>query len=240
MATMPGLARVAHGAMAMFPAAVLAAPADPALELEALERLLALGKESAFYLVLDADGPRLSLGLEGVVLRTYDAHSVEVGRGRLAWVAAATPAAAGRVLTGGALEPPRDLGRLEFTAPPPDPSREAGEIEVPVPPPVEEAIPVPARYRLRFADGSEVEFRSVGRSSPWEALSARLADALDALRHRGSSRLRVALGPEDHASLYRGVPPDVALIVLGGSRLGRPGSLRYDGSGPPEKAEESK
>jgi hypothetical protein len=110
MATMPGLARVAHGAMAMLPAAVLAAPADPALELEALERLLALGKDSAFYLVLDADGPRLSLGLEGVVLRTYDARSVEVGRGRIAWVAAATPAAAGLVLTGGAWS--RSLLRL--------------------------------------------------------------------------------------------------------------------------------
>jgi hypothetical protein len=84
---------------------------------------------------------------------------------------------------------------------------------------------VPSPYRVRFAEGVSVEVRSRGagarnRSLPRRAADAvrlRLADLATALGlgTRERVRLVVTLEPEEAAALYRSLPPDVGLLVVG-------------------------
>jgi hypothetical protein len=203
-----------------------AAAKEPPRDLErlhddvaALERLVELASASKFYLVLDPGAPRLTLRLRGVVLHEYAVASAELARQRVGFFPRANaPEFEGRVWNGGELDPPRNVERVVFTAPKPDPTREEGSVEVPIPPPIEEAVPVPPRYGLRFADGPVLQFRATaedggGWKGWFRGLSHRIADLGEALRGRDPVRLRIALSPEDHASLYRSMPPDVSLLI---------------------------
>jgi hypothetical protein len=188
-------------------------------EVEALERLVELASSSSFYLVLDPDGPALTLRLRGVVLREYHVASAELARQRVGFLPRGeAPELEARVWSGGELDPPRNVERVVFTAPEPDPTREEGSVEVPIPPPIEEVVPVPPRYGLRFADGPVVQFRAAAENGPaWKTwmrkLSGRFADLLEALRGSDPVRLRISLSAEDHASFYRSLPPDVRFLI---------------------------
>ena len=98
----------------------------------------------------------------------------------------------------------------------------------PAPPPIpksaEETVSVPSPYRIVFAEGVSLEVRSsgAGRNRSWlrrqaDALGLRVSDLGSALGlgTRERVRLRVTLAAEDAAALYRSLPPDVGLIVLG-------------------------
>ena len=191
------------------------------------ERDLASGK--SFYLRLDAAGRRLSLTLQGVALDDYPVSGVEWGVPQVLFVNRgpgadwdAAPFSKGR------LEPERERDRLEIVAPAP-----AGRASEPQPSPsppaipksAEEAYSVPSPYRVVFAEGVSLEVRAKGHGERNRSILRRFADALGLrLSDLGTAlglgakvrvRLRVTLEADDAASLYRSVPPDVGLVVLG-------------------------
>jgi len=216
-----------------------ATPTDPAalaLQREVarlrVERQLAAGK--GFYLRLDVARQRLALMLQGVALDEYAASALAIGvpevffvdrRPGAGWDEAA--------ITGGRLEPERQRDRLEIVAPPPDAAASArGDREdeaEPSPPPVpksaEEAYSVPSPYRVVFAEGVSLEVRSQGGGGRNRGLLRRAVDAVGlrvadlgsalGLGSRDRVRLRLTLDADDAAALYRSLPPDVGLVVVG-------------------------
>jgi hypothetical protein len=191
------------------------------------ERDLASGK--GFYLRLDASGRRLSLTLQGVALDDYPASGVEWGVPEVLFVNRgpgadwdAMPFSKGR------LEPERERDRLEVVAPAPagkTPEPEASPSPPPVPKSAEETYSVPSPYRIVFAERVSLEVRSKGGGGRNRSAVQRLADAIRlrladlatalGLGAKERVRLRVTLEADDAASLYRSLPPDVGLIVVG-------------------------
>jgi hypothetical protein len=184
------------------------------------ERGLAWGK--GFYLRLDASRLRLALMLEGVALDDYAATALEWGVPEVLFVdrepGADWDAAA---FSKGRLEPERERDRIEIVAPAPS----ASPSPPPVPRSAEEAYSVPSPYRVVFAEGVSLEVRARGEGGRNRSVFRRVADAarlrlsdLGTALGLGAServRLRLTLDADDAASLYRSLPPDVGLIVVG-------------------------
>lgn len=188
------------------------------------EREVAAGK--GFYLRLDATRQRLSLMLQGIALDDYPASGLEIGvpevlfidrRPQRGWDTGA--------ISDGRLEPERQRDRLELLAPTPSASPGATPSPPPVPKSAEETYSVPSPYRVVFAEGVSLEVVSRGEGRRNRGLVRRAVDALGLrLSDLGSAlglgpsdrvRLRVTLEAEDAASLYRSLPPDVGLVVIG-------------------------
>jgi hypothetical protein len=217
-------------------AAAPAKPDDPEtarlraqVERRRAERDVASGK--GFYLRLDAARWRLALMLQGVALDDYAANAVEWGVPEVLFVdrspGADWDAAA---FSKGRLEPERERDRLEVVAPAPVASPSPGaEAASPSPPPIpksaEESYSVPSPYRVVFAEGVSLEVRAKGHGQRNRSVFRRFADALGlrlsdlgtalGLGAKERVRLRVTLDAEDAASLYRSLPPDVGLVVVG-------------------------
>jgi hypothetical protein len=200
------------------------------------ERDAAAGK--AFYLKLDAGRrQRLALMLQGVALDDYAAEGLEWGVPQVLFVDRRPPAGwDASSFSKGRLDPARERDRLELVAPAPAPSATAaapGEPEPSaspsapaVPRSAEESYSVPSPYRIVFSEGVSLEVRSKGAGArnrsifqrAVDATSLRLADLATALGMGSGQervRLRVTLAADDAASLYRSLPPDVGLIVVG-------------------------
>ena len=195
------------------------------------ERELSAGKD--FYLRLDAARRRLALMLQGVTLDDYGASGLELGvpevlfvdrRPRSDWDLES--------ISKGRLEPERQRDRVEIVAPTPSSAElrpAEGASPSPSPPPApksaEEAYSVPSPYRIVFGEGVSLEVRSRGEGRRNRTLLRRVVDAAGLrLSDLGSAlglgskdriRLRVTLEADDAASLYRSLPPDVGLIVVG-------------------------
>jgi hypothetical protein len=231
------LAAGAASAAAAPPAARSSDPTARALQREVAqmrrERELSTGK--AFYLRLDAARQRLKLMLQGVVLDDYGTSGLELGvpevlfidrRPRADWDL--------QSMSMGRLEPARQRYRVEFVAPAPSsaeprPGAAASPLPLPSPPPApksaEEVYSVPSPYRIVFGEGVSLEVRSRGEGRRNRTLLRRAVDALGlrltdlgsalGLGSRDRIRLRVTLEAADAASLYRSLPPDVGLIVVG-------------------------
>jgi hypothetical protein len=193
------------------------------------EQDLAAGK--GFYLRLDAGRQSLTLMLQGVSLDEYAARGVAWGLPEVAFVER-KPAADwdAAPFSKGRLEPQRERDRLEVTAPPPatGASDNPGRVEpLPPPPPksAEESISVPSQYRIVFAEGVSLEVRAKGAGGRNRSVFRRVADAVSlrlsdlgtaiGLGSRERVRLRVTLDAEDAAALYRSLPPDAGLVVVG-------------------------
>ncbi len=193
------------------------------------ERDLAAGK--GFYLRLDAGRQSLTLMLQGVSLDEYAAHGLAWGIPQVAFVdrkpAADWDAAP---FSKGRLEPERERDRLQLVAPPPATEvSDNPESVLPSPPPLpksaEESFSVPSPYRIVFAERVSLEVRAEGAGGRNRSIFRRLADAVSLrLSDLGAAiglgatervRLRVTLDAEDAASLYRSLPPDVGLVVIG-------------------------
>ena len=191
-----------------------------------VERELAAAK--AFYLRLDAREGRLALLLAGVTLQEHAVEGIEIGVPRVAfWRRTPPPDWPSHVFRGGRLLPARERDRVEIAAPV---ASAAGDVAAhePSPPAVplaaEEAYSVPARYRILFEPGLALEV--VARDGGWNRTVLLRAWDLVRLRAAGLGnalsttpaervRVRVALPAGDAATLYRSLPPDVALIVVG-------------------------
>jgi hypothetical protein len=95
----------------------------------------------------------------------------------------------------------------------------------PIPKSAEESYSVPSPYRIVFAEGVSLEVRAKGHGERNRSIFRRFADALSLrVSDLGTAlgfgakervRLRVTLDAEDAASLYRSLPPDVGLVVVG-------------------------
>ena len=213
-------------------------PATRALQREVAqmrrERELSAGK--GFYLRLDAARQRLALMLQGVTLDDYAASGLELGVPEVLFLDR-SPRADWDLesISGGRLDPERQRDRIEVVAPAPSSAEarpaDAASAQPPSPPPApapksaEEAYSVPSPYRVVFGDGVSLEVRSRGEGRRNRSLPRRMADAMGLrLSDLGSAlglgskdriRLRITLEAEDAASLYRSLPPDVGLIVVG-------------------------
>jgi hypothetical protein len=228
---------VASLASAALPTPPVSGPADDRetsrvrREVERLrvERNLASGK--GFYLRIDAPRHRLALMLQGVALDDYAASRLEWGVPEVLFVdrhpGADWDAAA---FSKGRLEPPRERDRVEVVAPPPSADAAASVAGAsPSPPPIpksaEESYSVPSPYRIVFAESVSLEVRAKGEGGRNRSVFRRFADAASLrLSDLGTAlgigakervRLRVTLEAEDAASLYRSLPPDVGLVVVG-------------------------
>jgi hypothetical protein len=181
-----------------------------------LRQQVDLAASEAFYLVLDPVEGTLALMLRGVVLSEYPVSEVSVGQRRVTFVSRSDAADwSASVRAGGKLEPPRERERVEIRV---DPAA-AAPTEIPIPPvPTEERTP--ARYFIRYSGGLALEVVAAAEpaegllSRAWNGLAGRLGEAVQALRARDRSRLRIALGREDAAMLYRSLPPETKLFVL--------------------------
>jgi hypothetical protein len=160
--------------------------------------------------------------LEGVALDDYAATALEWGVPEVLFVdrepGADWDAAA---FSRGRLEPERERDRVFIVAPAPS----ASPSPPPVPRSAEEVYSVPSSYRIVFAEGVSVEVRAKGEGGRNRSVLRRVADAtrlrlsdLGTALGLGAServRLRLTLDADDAASLYRSLPPDVGLIVVG-------------------------
>jgi len=218
-AVLPALAGVGHARQDE--AAALDARRALATENARLEALAELAKTPDFYLVLDANAGTLRLMLHGAELRTFPVLEVQVGSPRIGFFRRAAPTPwQGVVWTDGALDPPREMERVELAVPPP------GAEEAPpatIPPTPEEAFPTPLRFHLSFPGGPAIEVRPLDADdaaglfsrmaaawvSYWGDLWAALATPPDE-----RVRLRLTLSPDEAGMLYRSLPPNVSLIVL--------------------------
>ena len=225
---------LAAGALATAAPPTQGKPDDPETarlraQVERLRRERDLASSKGFYLRLDAGGRRLSLNLQGVALDDYPVSGVEWGVPQVLFVNRgpgadwdAAPFSKGR------LEPERERDRLEVVAP--APAAKASEPQPsPSPPAIpksaEEAYSVPSPYRIVFAEGVSLEVRSKGDGGRNRSAFQRLVDAVRlrlsdlgtalGLGAKERVRLRVTLEADDAASLYRSLPPDVGLVVVG-------------------------
>jgi hypothetical protein len=207
-------------------------PASAALRREVaqlrLERELSTGK--GFYVKLDAGRGRLALMLQGVSLDEYESSGLELGVPEVLFVDRRPGSGWDtEAISKGRLDPERQRDRIELMAPAPaasstPPAGGATPAPPPIPKSAEETVSVPSPYRIVFAEGVSLEVRSsgAGRNRSWlrrqlDALGLRVSDLGSALGlgSRERVRLRVTLAAEDAAALYRSLPPDVGLIVLG-------------------------
>ena len=192
------------------------------------ERALASGK--GFYLRLDAAKQRLALMLQGVALGDYAMGALAWGVPQVLFVDR-RPAADWDTtsFSKGHLDPERERDRLEVVAPPlVDSATSPADSTPPSPPPVpksaEETYSVPSPYRIIFAEGISLEVHAKGHGRNRtivqrlvDATRLRMSDLATALGFGAKERvrLRVTLEPDDAAALYRSLPPDVGLIVVG-------------------------
>lgn len=199
-----------------------------AREASRLQTELDLARGKGFYLKLDARRGRLSLLLEGVVLEEHPFDSLETAVPEvLFWRRLPPPDWDLHSYLGGTLEPARERERVEVVAPAPSPAGDVAAVEPsppPAPPTAEEAYSVPSTYRILFAEGPTLEITAEGggrnrgllqRAADGVALRAR--DLVGALRDRGARRVRIQLrmSAEDAATLYRALPADVGVVVVG-------------------------
>jgi hypothetical protein len=202
---------------------------DPSLRAVRRETVLlraqtALASAEPFYLRLDARGGRLALMLKGVVLDEYTVVSLEQAVPQVLFFERRPPGDWDlRSFSRGRLEPAREQDRIEVEAP--NPANGASPTPPPIPRTAEETYSVPSSFRVAFAEGPSLEVRTTGgggRNRPLlrrvvDRISLGLSDRAAALQRRAGDRvrLRVTLSPDDAAALYRSLPPDVSLVIVG-------------------------
>lgn len=189
---------------------------------ELLKNQLELAKGKEFYLLLDPQAKNLTLMFRAALLQQYRIEALEVGVPRVVYRTRADASRwDGRVWEKGALDPARELDRVEMQAPPP--TKEGTEPEVKVPKTPEEKYPVPPRYHIRFAGGLSIEVRPPNEDAKpgfWanvsKSVSTWLEDARAASRSEPTDtvRLHLVLSKKEAESLYRALPPDTKLFVV--------------------------
>lgn len=198
---------------------------DLATRVAEAERQLDLASSDTFSLVMEPF-IRLTLMYGGAVLQEYPVAGGDVGRPRILFLEVGREDVSGdwcsRVWRNGTLVPSSALV---------DSPGESGRPLVDgagapaIPPTVEEAIPVPRRYWIRFDGGLAIEVEGVGEpdvnrkasdASRWEQLQDHWQDLWTGLRSdRDDVRVRVRIARATAEALYRSLPPQVSLIVLG-------------------------
>ena len=191
-----------------------------------LERRVELATGDSFYLLLDhgidQGGTDLKLMYGGAILQSYPVHSVSIGRPRVLFVSAGEPIDWRMTIwNDGTLSPPRpELPPMQLAT-----DDEAEAASPVLPPTAEEAIPVPARFLIRFDGGLALEVRSSPDQSDagwWVrqrlAWARRWQDVRSALSSdRDAARVLVTLDHDAAGALYRALPPETKLLVSSGA-----------------------
>ena len=223
------LAAVGFVAATAAAAPLPAGPAPTASELthltvqnDLLQKQLDLAKAKEFYILLDPQAQTLTLMYHAALLQQYRVEGLEVGVPRVVYRPRTDVSQwEGRIWNKGALDPARELDRVEMQAPPP--TKEGIEIEVKVPQTPEEKYPVPPRYHIRFSGGLSIEVRppgSEGEGGFWSHLARTFhswwsdAKAASQSEPTDTVRLHLVMSKKDAESLYRALPPDTRLLVL--------------------------
>lgn len=187
----------------------------------AFKSWLADAATDSFYLVLDPRAGTLKLVLGGVEMRSYAVSNIEVATPRRFGAPEPLPANwHERVYTNAVIDPPHPGARTEIVGP------EVGTAEekVLVPPTPEEAIPVPALYRIRFDQGLALELTGGVAEQKGELPPAELPrgfrEKIRQLRegYQDPLRLRLQLQPDAYAEVYRMLPPGTDFIILHNGR----------------------
>jgi hypothetical protein len=196
-------------------------------ENESLEKQYALASGNSFYLMVDPYGAEMTLAHRGVALRRYSILDVRLGVPRVAFIGSNIQRQwAGTIWSGGLLDPQRPSDRVARNG------SDARSASAPpsLPPTSETAEPVPMTYVARYEPGLVVE---IHRSSPdsdagWRGLLTKWGthgrEALAALSpsDRKLIHLRIVLTSDDADALYRSLPPETKLLIVGDSRDKRP------------------
>ncbi|HEX4823545.1 MAG TPA: hypothetical protein VFV19_04505 [Candidatus Polarisedimenticolaceae bacterium] len=211
-------------------AASAPAPAPPssddlarlAFKNDLLQKRFDLASSKEFYLVLDPAQKSMSLMYKAALLQSYAVEGLEVGVPQVLYKSRSDASGwESKVWHKGALDPVRELDRVEVVAPPP--TAEGTEIEVQVPQTPEEKYPVPPRYHIRFEGGLSIEVRPPGSDAEggfWARLGQRWnawwadAKAASSGDNADTVRLHVVMSKKDADSLYRALPPNTALLVV--------------------------
>lgn len=203
------------------------------VDVVSLERRVELATGDSFYLLLeqstDEGGSELKLMYGGAILQSYPVHSVSIGRPRVLFVSAGEPIDWRMTIwNDGTLSPPHpELARITLAT-----DDEADSAPPVVPPTAEEAIPVPARFLIRFDGGLALEVRSPpdqGDGGWWVrqrlAWARRWQDVRSALSSdRDATRVLVTLDRDAAGALYRALPPEIKLLVPAGAGRAAAGS----------------
>jgi hypothetical protein len=191
-----------------------------------LGRRLVLAGRDSLYLVLDLGSSTLSLFHGPARLRDFPVLGLEVGARRSLLGHRSVPRDWDRsIWRQGAVRPARrELSKfLDVSAD----DYEARRREILVPPTPDESQPSPAAWAIAFRDHRVLEV--VGDAPPHANPGSAVPRGIQS-RLRRSITLRVYLGADDAAALYRGLPGDVTLALTGGFAAPAP-------SGPPPRAQ---
>jgi hypothetical protein len=189
-------------------------------QVQILQARTRLAADNLFYYELRLGEGAIHLCHSGVSLRKYPIQKITVGQPRFLHITreSDTPWIQ-RTWMDGELSPPWEIRRIQIipgderTRPTPD---AAGII----PPTMEEIIPAPADFRLRFKDGLDLWFHLNGSipyavrepGSPWER---RWADFQEAFGFGPAPRVRLRLEMDAAvgAAMFRSFPQDLTLLI---------------------------
>lgn len=195
-------------------------PADPAVKALVASERARLAASKQFYFELLLSKHEIRLCHSGVWLASYPLESIKVGYPRVFfvslerhedWIAS--------VWKRGCLEPPAVVNRVEIVPGDDSTTPTPGEADV-LPPTLEELIPVPPVYDIRFEDGRVIRVVLDGKipgavMSKWR-IAGRWRDFLAAvgLRPRDKVRIRVTVSGADGAALFRSFPDKAAGLLV--------------------------
>lgn len=179
-----------------------------------------LAADNLFYYELRLGERAIHLCHSGVSLRKYPVQSIEVGQPRFCYLTRESDQPwIQRTWMDGELSPPWEIRRIQII-PGDERTRPTPEVAGIIPPTMEEIIPVPADFRLRFKDGLDVWFHLNGSipyavresASPWKQ---RWEDFGESIGFGPASRvrLRVVMDAADGAAMFRSFPQDLTLLV---------------------------
>ena len=184
------------------------------------QRRAALAQTGRYYLELLVSGQEIRLCHSGVWIARYPFKDLGAGYRRIAlvprgsagdWIADLWPA--------GRLDPPAQQKRLKIIPGDETTSPTPGKADV-IPPTLEELIPVPPLYFIRFEDGRAIEIILRGEIpgarlevSTWRQ---RWNDFLAGLGLRPAEalRVRVTMDAKDGSALFRSLPQGPADLLV--------------------------
>jgi len=171
-----------------------------------------LASSGQFYLELLLSRREIRLCHSGVWLASYPLDSIRAGYPRILFIPLQRHENwIGAVWTKGHLAPPAVVNRVEIVPGDDSTTPTPGEPDV-LPPTLEELIPVPPVYDIRFDNGLVIRVVLEGKipgavKKKWR-IAGRWQDFLAALglRARDKVRIEVTLSAADGAALYRSFP----------------------------------
>ncbi len=225
-ASRPAAASILAVALALIGSGCSSSPPEPwpqpshAQQAQLLQERTRLAADNLFYYELRLGERAIHLCHSGVSLRKYPVQTIEVGQPRFCYLTRESDQPwIQRTWMDGALSPPWEIRRIRII-PGDERTRPTPEVAGIIPPTMEEIIPVPADFRLRFKDVLDVWFHLEGSipyavresASPWARLWEDFGESVG-FGPASRVRLRVVMDAADGAAMFRSFPQDLTLLV---------------------------